>query len=134
MSSKEEPLSSLSPITDPSIQESKLDSTYVNNLNIKSMAAEQDNIIEKKRAQLRSARIYNLDKLKDNRTCNQKINDCCGYLAKKTKPLKSKSFYLNFLLNKIPIISMFIGYNLKSYLLPDIISGMTGNFSSKALS
>ena len=111
----------------PAYQDSKLASTYVNNLNSKTLATEDEQIIKKSNVNLRSSKLYNLNKFKDDRTCSQKLNACSGYLTKKVKRLKSKSFYSNFLFSKIPIIKMIFDYNLKSYLFSDLISGMTGN-------
>ncbi len=107
-------------------QDPKLGSTYVSHLNNKSLAMEDERIVEKANANLRSAKLYNLDKLKDSRTCSQKLNACSGYLAKKAKRLKSKSFYSNLLFSRIPIIKMITDYNFKSYLFTDLIGGMTG--------
>ena len=60
-------------ITSKSIQtEPKLDSTYVNNLNNKSVATENEHIIENKnKKNLRTAKFYNLEVLNENEQATQ---------------------------------------------------------------
>lgn len=75
---------------------------------------------------LRTSKLYDLDKLKNEPTNMDKIKSGYSKLAIKTKRLKTLSFYKEFLFKKIPIIPAILAYNLKSYFLPDIISGTTG--------
>ena len=102
--------------------------TNVSDLNSTSIATEEQSIIKNEHIKkgLRSARIYDLDKFKNDKTLKDNLNAGCKYLAKKTRYLKKASFYKNFLLSKFPIIAMFLSYKFKSYLLPDLISGVTG--------
>jgi hypothetical protein len=110
------------------INEPQKNLTNVSDLNSTSIATEEQSIIknENKKKGLRSARIYDLDKFKNDKTLKDNLSAGCKYLAKKTRSLKKASFYKNFLLSKFPIIAMFLSYKFKSYLLPDIISGVTG--------
>ena len=86
-----------------------------------------DQKLKPKVKELRTVKYYNLNSLKDDRTWTQKARACQGFIAKKTQPLKTKSFYSNLLFSKVPIIKTIINYKLKSYLFPDIISGMIGD-------
>lgn len=75
----------------------------------------------------RVAKLYNLEKLKAKKT-SLVMKSQCQNMRNKIASLTTISFFANMLFKRLPIINVIRTYNLKSFLIPDILSGFTGNY------
>ena len=68
-------------------------------------------------------RFYNLKMTSSSKSIYTNFKEKCSKL--KTS-LKSRAFYKNFILQRMPILSwLFLGYNFRSNLVNDIVAGFT---------
>lgn len=113
------------------IDSTEINLNFSNNLNNNSIATEDQHIIqnekeEHKNTGLRTSKFYDLDKFKNDQTLSEMIQSGCNVLKNKSRKLKSSSFYSKYFLKKVPFISVLMSYSIKSFLLPDFLSGLTG--------
>lgn len=74
----------------------------------------------------RLSKLYNIDKFEKEKTSTF-LKNRLRNIIDSFQALATVSFYLNLLLRRLPIINVIRNYSLKYFLLPDILSGFTGN-------
>ncbi len=72
----------------------------------------------------RVSQIYNLDKFEESQ-----LTQCCNSIRKHKKHLFDRSrqseFYLKFIYKHFPILDWLPKYQVKSFLVPDMVAGIT---------